>query len=430
MKKLVFIALLLSAVPARASFDWDPFYESQTASNGAAFQAWRPFYSTSVNGERWRKDYLWPIYTRKGFKDETYSRILFFGWTQDFSSDTDRNRTWIFPIYFQGTSAEGKKYFAIFPLGGTIYEFIGRDKIWFVLFPLFGRSRINDVQTTSVLWPIGSRTVGTGVYRFRIWPFYGKSTRANEFRKKFILWPLYNSVEYTNDRNPGKGFILIPIYGRITTERGVDQWFIAPFFRYSRGEEERIINAPYPFVQWSDGKVYKRYVWPLYGKKKVGTLTRQFWLWPILWKSRVDYLKTEQNRRAIVPFFSYEKEVVKRPLDGYEAGDVRSRYWKLWPLMSWERKGDATRYRLLDLWPLRETAGIERNWAPIWTLYRRERTPEAVSHHLLWGVYRQSKGDDSKEWSLLKGLAGYKRTGDERSFRLLFFRFGSVEGQP
>lgn len=430
MKYLLITAALLVAFPASASFDWDPFYEDLTATNGATFQAWRPFYSTTVNGERWRKDYLWPIYTRKGFKDETYSRFLFIGWSTDFSPDTDRHRTWVFPFYFQGTSAEGEKYFAIFPIGGTIYEFLGRDKIWFVLFPIFARSTINDLQTTSVLWPIGSRTVGGGVDRFRIWPLYGVSTRDNEFKKKFILWPLYNSVQYTNERNPGKGFVLVPIYGCVVTKRGKDQWLIPPFFRYSRGEEERVIHAPYPFIQWCDGKVYKRYVWPIYGKKHVGTLTRQFWLWPIIWNSKIEYLNTDENRRRIIPFVHYESQVVKKPFDSYVAGDVTSRYWKLWPLMSWERNGDAVRYRFLDLWPLRNTAGIERNWAPIWTLYRRESNTETVSHHLLWGLYRQSRSEDAIEWSLLKGLAGYKRNGNERCFRVLFFRMGNVEGEP
>ena len=111
-------------------------------------------------------------------------------------------------------------------------------------------------------------------------------------------------------------------------------------------------------------------------------------------------------------------------------GDVASRYWKLWPLMSWERQGDETLFRFLELWPLRNTAGIERNWAPFWTFYRREKSRETISHNVLWGLYRQSKGDDVREWSLLKGLAAYKRDGSGRSFRLLFLRLGSEEEKP
>ncbi len=430
MKYLLCILALIAVPGARAAFDWDPFYESLTATNGAAFKAWRPLYSTSVNGERWRKDYLWPIYTQKGFKDERYSRFLFFGYSTDFSPETDRQRTWILPFYFQGTDAAGEKYFAIFPIGGTIHEFLGRDEIWFVLFPLFGRSRVNDVQTTSVLWPIGSKTTSPRIDRFRIWPFYGTSKLDHEFEKKFVLWPLYNSVKYTNDRNPGGGFVLIPIYGRVVTERAVDKWWIPPFFRYSVGGGQRIIHAPFPFVQWADGKVYRRYVWPLYGKKQVGTLKRQFWLWPIVWNSRVRSLDSEQHRFRIIPVIHYESTLLTKPAGPLDTGDAVSRYWKVWPVMSWERNGEDARFRLLDLWPLRNTPGIERNWAPIWTLYRRESSTETVSHHVLWGLYRQSRGDDSMEWTLLKGFAGYKRSGNERRYRFLFIRFGSEEAQP
>ncbi len=427
MKKLLFITILLATFSARASFDWDPFYDSVTGANGASYEAWRPFYSTSVDGERWCKDYLWPLYTRKGFKDEQYGRLLFFGWSHDFSPETARHRTWLLPIYFQGTSRDGENYFAIFPIGGTIDEFLGRDKLWFALFPLFARSSINDVQTTSVLWPIGSRTSGEQIERFRIWPLYGTSVLAGEFEKRFVLWPIYSSVKYTNERNPGGGFMLVPFYGRIVTEKAVNQWFIPPLFRYAHGDGQRIVYAPWPFIQWADGEVYKRYVWPLYGEKQVGNLRRRFLCWPLAWDTRVEYANHEKNRRRLLPFFHYESKIMTKPTGQFEAGDVSSRYWKLWPLMSWERNGDVSRFRLLEPWPLRDTAGIERNWAPIWTLYRREKSAHGVSHHLLWGVYRQTRGDECLEWSLLKGLAGYKRIGEEQGFRLFFFRFGNKE---
>lgn len=430
MSRWIIIAMLIGTASVEAAFDWDPFYERLQATNGATFQAWRPFYSTSVNGERWRKDYLWPLYTRKGFQDEVYGRFLFFGYSADFSPTTDRHRTWVIPFYFQGTSAAGEDYLAVFPIGGSIQEFLGRDRLWFVLFPLFARSSINDLQTTSVLWPIISKTSGTGVERFRVWPVYGRSIRDNEFEKTFVLWPVYTSVKYTNDRNPGGGFILFPIYGRVITERSENQWFFPPFFRFAQGEDERVVYAPWPFIQWSDGNVHKRYIWPLYGKKDTGTLSREFWLWPLIWNSKTEYAGYDLHRKRLVPVFACESEVVTEPMGVYEAGDVMSRYWKLWPLMSWERNQDQSRFRLLELWPLRHTAGIERNWAPLWTLYRRMNDGGEVGHHLLWGLYRQTSGNGGFEWSLLKGLARYKNTGTNRSFRFLFIRFGGEEKEP
>lgn len=424
--------LLCAAMPALAGFDGDPLYERSAGTNGAAFMAVRPFYSASVDpaGERWRRDYLWPLYTRKGFQDETYGRLLFFGYSNDFSDADDRHRNWILPVWFQGTDAEGDSYFALFPLGGTIHEFMGRDRVMFVLFPLYAQSQVNDVMTTTVLWPVYSRSQGEKVDRLRVWPFYGEAELRGEFRKKFVFWPIYTSVQYTNPRNPGGGFILVPVYGRIRTERAVNYWFAAPFIRYTRSDIQWIVHAPWPFIQLADGEMYKRIFWPVCGKKQLGTLTRQYLFWPILWNNTTRYAVHDRQRRLIVPVFAYEADVATKQTAQQEVGDVLTRYWKLWPLMSWERKGDVSRFRTLELWPLRNTPGIERNWAPWWTLYRRTGSGEEVGHHLLWGLYRQTRSPDRFEWSLLKGLVGYKYTGEHRRCRVLFMWFGGGEEQP
>ncbi len=429
---LCLFVIFLFATSARAGFDGDPLYESMVATNDMSFFAVRPFYShvESPATERWRKDYLWPLYTKKGFKEEQYSRFLFFGYSQDFSEDDDRHRNWVIPFYFQGVDANGEGYFALFPFGGTIHEFLGRDKMMFVLFPIYGKSSVNDVRTTSVLWPIYSTSKGEKVDRFRIWPIYGRTDLFGEYRKKFILWPLYTSVKYTNERNPGGGFILVPIYGRIKTEHADSFWFATPFFRYMTSEEQWIVHAPWPFIQMADGEIRKRIVWPLYGKKSLDTLTRQYFLWPFIWNNQIAYARHIQHRRYILPFLAYQSDVVTQETELYEVGDISSRYWKIWPLMSWERTDGNTRFRTLELWPLRNTLSIERNWTPWWTLYRRMNADGEIGHHLLWGLYRQTKSPERYEWSLLKGFVGYKKTQNNRRYRFCFMWFGDEEEQP
>ncbi|MCF7816520.1 MAG: hypothetical protein K9M54_01460 [Kiritimatiellales bacterium] len=427
---LYFAALLsMGLCSARAEFDWDPFYGQLSSTNGAEFFAVRPFYSSSADPvtERWRKDYLWPLYTKKGFQEEQYSRFLFFGYSADFTPEDNRHHNWVIPFYFQGVDANGESYFALFPIGGTIHEFLGRDEIMFVLFPIFGKSRINEVKTTSVLWPIYSRSQGEKVDRFRVWPLYGTSSLQGEFNKKFILWPIYTSVQYTNDRNPGGGFILVPIYGHIKTEKADNYWLVPPFIRYTTSADQWIVHAPWPFIQMADGIMYKRIVWPLYGKKHLGTLTRQYFLWPFIWNNKTEYVHYDQHRRLAIPFFSYESQVVTKPTEHHVTGEVFSRYWKLWPLMSWERNETDSRFRTLDLWPMRNTPGIERNWAAYWTLYSRTNSDGEIGHDLLWGLYRQTKSPEQFEWSLLKGLVGYKNTQNNRQYRFLFMWFGGEE---
>ena len=428
---LCLFMVLFFAVAARSGFDWDPIYEQLEATNDMSFLAVRPFYShvDDPATERWRKDYLWPLYTQKGFKDEQYSRLLFFGYSLDFSADDNRHRTWVIPFYFQGVDAHDESYFAIFPFGGTIHEFMGRDKMMFVLFPIYGKSQINDVHTTSVFWPIYSRSQGEKVDRVRVWPLYGQTDLHGEFKKKFVLWPIYSSVKYTNERNPGGGFVVVPIYGQIKTEKADNYWLVAPFIRYMNSDEQWIVHAPWPFIQLAGGEMKKRIFWPIYGKKSLGTLTRQYVAWPILWNNKTEYARHDQHRRLIVPFVSYQTDVVTKKTGKYEVGDVSSRYWKIWPLMSWERKDGNSRFRTLEFWPLRDTPGVERNWAPWWTLYRRMNTDGEVGHHLLWGLYRQTKSPEAFEWSLIKGFVGYKKTETSRRYRILFMWFGEEE-QP
>ena len=431
MKRLFTVVALFVAGFSFAGFDGDPVYEHVSATNGLEFLAVRPFYSRleDPQNERWRSDYLWPLYTRKGFQDEQYGRFLFFGYSADFSEDDARHRRWVLPFYFQGRDKAGEGYFALFPLGGTIHEFLGRDEIVFALFPLYARSHVNEVQTTTAFWPIYSRSKGDKVDRLRVWPFYGRAELAGEFRKKFVLWPIYNSVEYTNDRNPGGGFILFPFYGHVETEQADTHWFLPPFIRHTTSDEQRLTFAPWPFVQLADGTLHKRIFWPLYGKKKLGSLTQQYWLWPLVWHNQTDYARHVRHRRRVVPFFAATTDVASEPTADYEAGEVMTNYWKLWPLMSWERRGDDSRFRTLELWPLRDTPGVERNWAPYWTLYRRMQVDGETGHHLLWGIYRQTRSADAFEWSLLKGVAGYKKSQDRRCYRFLFMWFGEEE-QP
>ena len=429
MKHFLAIAALFCSIHVFAQVDGDPLY-AKVATSNATFKAWRPFYSSSVEEERWRKDYLWPLYTRKGFKDERYSRVLFFGYSSDFSSHTSRERTWVLPFYFSGTSAEGEDYRAVFPLGGTIHEFLGRDKVSFALFPAWYTSDINEVHSWSVLWPLISKTKGDKVDRFRVLPFYGRNTLEGEFVKKYYMYPFFSTVEYTNARNPGGGFVFIPFYGKISTEKADNYWVLPPFFRYMKSDEQRIVHAPWPFVQLADGEIKKRIFWPLYGKKEMGPLSKEYWAWPIFWNSTTRHTHHEQRRKKIIPFVHYQSDVVTQSMKDHDVGDVVSRYWKVWPLMSWERNPEQSQFRTLELWPWRNPSGIERNWAPWWTVYRRVDVDGDVGHHALWGLYRQNKSPEHFEWSLLKGLAGYKNTENSRRYRFLFMWFGDKEESP
>lgn len=424
-----------------------PLVETRRNEEGQSFVAVRPFYSRTEDGpaDRVVSDIVWPVGMVKDRKGETDWRIFpSFGHDFDADDDGSRHRWSVFPFLFGGEDINGKKYFAFFPLGGTLREFMMRDRITFALFPLYAYSEQEDNKTHSVLWPICSRTKGHDVSRWRVFPFYGVSTSEDQWTKRFVMWPFWTSVKYHYPDQPGGGFVLFPLFGKVDVGDRTSRMLLPPLFKWERGaEEHRAVNCPWPFIQYRRGDIDRTYVWPLYGKEAMENERQWFALWPIVSGKRIERQDHVMKRFRAVPLVYYESK--SRPADAHATlPDVFSRYFKFWPLVSYRREEESSRFRMLALWPLKQTPGIERNWAPLWSLYARERVGDATESELLWGLYRcrrdegerrlslfpllqtsSSEKDLHRTWSLFYGLLGYERQESYKQFRLLYFlKFG------
>lgn len=419
--RAILLFLLAAAVCSAAEFY--PFFQSADEGTNGTFLAVRPFYSHAVlpQEELEIREYLWPLYARREFKDEKSWRalILLTGRTFDREMPEGRRHLWVMPFWFSGKSADGESYAALFPLGGTLREFLGRDEAWFVLFPLYAESRVNDLETRSVLWPLISSTHGTGVSRARFWPFYGVSEREDEYRRKFVLWPFWTSAEFYDPRQEGSAWMLFPLISR--GQGGPDGsqkslYLIPPLFRFSSNAVEKVTNCPWPFLQFREGPVNKTYFWPVYGTKESDVYRSRFFLWPFIWSTRSERPEEICRRFMTVPFIYSEK----RCYAGAEEPGLS--YFRFWPLLSHERDGDDWRFRMFELWPFGRSGPIERNYAPLWAPYVRGSHDGEYRHRVLWGwLYdAQSEGADS-EWNLLKGLAGYKVESGRRTAKVLWF---------
>ncbi len=424
-----------------------PLLESRSGDDGSSFFAARPLYSFTyepTNKDRSLQDFLWPLASRKVRDGESYWHFLpAFGQDFDDAAARARHRCHIYPLLFTGRDKDDEPYFALFPLGGTIHEFLGRDRVAFALFPLYCRSTVNDVVTHDVLWPIFSRSTGDGVYRFKAFPFYGVSKRANRYERRFVLWPFWTSTRYNFPDNSGYSFILFPLIGRARL-RDQDSWtLLPPFFKWGRTPTMMAINCPWPFLQFSSGDVNKAYIWPLWGSRKRHDGKSWFFLWPIVHGERRMITETEELRRfLLVPIISYESQTEKEEDNSVT---VKKRYFRIWPLMSYKRSGGSTRFRALALWPGRQDSPMSRNWRPLWTIYSRDRKGALVEDEFLWGLYRhrrnhgkmrkwslfplfswESRVADPElvEWNVLKGLVGYRNKDKDKSFRFLYIRFG------
>ena len=121
-----------------------------------------------------------------------------------------------------------------------------------------------------MLWPIGSYTKGDGVSRFRVFPLYGRSTYKDKWKKTFVLWPLWTTVEYGYPNSRGSGFMLFPVVGHVKLTDQETWMLIPPLFRWSRGKDLTKLYAPWPFVQYCEGSTDLLYLWPAWGRKRQG----------------------------------------------------------------------------------------------------------------------------------------------------------------
>lgn len=460
--RLAAIALLAGAWPAFAldegEWDWGflasrlkdpdgvlrtravgPFFERARHPSGVQALAVRPFYASEQDpASGWlHRDFLWPVgrYGRMG-NDSSYRVLTAFSHHYDLGNPDGRYRFWILPFYFQGRDARGRNYYALFPVGGRIHEILNLDETAFVLFPLWGRSSVGDVQTRHVLWPVYSRTWGGGEDRFRVFPFYGRSRQGDNFEKRFILWPVFTDVRYFYPNSSGYGYIVFPLWGRFRLSDQRTWYFLPPLIRVTRSQRQDLVTV-WPFYQRRTGLEERLNIWPLYGYSRVAARERRYVLWPVIRWEHIDRGDAVLSRTFVIPFYQ-SRTLAPRP----GAETPKEHRVLVWPLLTYNRQGADRRVRALALWPLTQTAQIERSWADLWTLVDfRSRGGERRTD-VLWGLYRrQVRGDAwrrtslfplveweaengpdrrSRSWSVLKGLLAREDSKRGVRYRMLY----------
>jgi hypothetical protein len=195
-----------------------------------------------------------------------------------------------------------------------------------------------------------------------------------------------------------------------------------PFFNWidDRDKKYREWEAPYPFVVIArgPGKTTTR-VLPLFGRSHNDIYESDFYLWPLYKYNHLHSGVLDQERTRIL-FYLFVDVTDKNT----ETGDARRRV-DLLPLFSWHRDFNGNR-RLQILAPIEPvlpgSSGIERNWSPLWSLWRAENNPGtgAASRSLLWNFYRYDTAPGTKKCSLFFGLFQYHSNAESKQLRLFY----------
>jgi len=418
------------------------YYSQHVDENNASTLAFPPFYSyyRDMSVESREDDFLYPLFTRLHYGQEHrwqfFQLISFAGGRQP--DDAADKRFTLFPIYFQQRSTgTNSNYTAIFPLYGHLQNRFWRDTIFFVLFPIYSETRKRDIITDNYLFPIGSVRTGDGLHGWKVWPLAGHEHKietlvTNGFGEvstngghdhSFVLWPLWLRQDNgTGTTNAEKFRASLPLFA-YTRSTNVDlTTVIWPFFSWidNRGKKYHEWQAPWPFIVFArgDGKTTSR-IFPLFQTSHNAELESDFYLWPIYTYRRThsDPLDFQRTRWL---FYLYVDIQEKSTQTG-----VSKRRLEMWPFFTWHRDFDGNE-RLQVLAPvepvLPNNRGIERNWSPLWSLWRAENNPKsrATSHSLLWNLYRDETAPAHKKVSLLFGLFQYQYDGETKRTRLFY----------
>jgi hypothetical protein len=418
-----------------------PFYyfDQREDENTIAFP---PFFSNYKNDivQSSEYDILYPLLTYEHYSDEwrwqLFQLIAFAGGRQP--DDFKTHQFTLFPLYFQQRSLDTNlNYTAVVPFYGHLQNRLFRDKIFFVMFPIYGQSQKKDVITDNYFYPFVHVRSGIGLHGWQVWPIVGREHKdvtsdTNGFGdvslnpghdSSFLFWPFWlknNAGIGTED--PENFCASIPFFAKLRSPLRNTTSVFWPFFTWvdERGKKYHEWEGPWPFVIFArgEGKTTSR-VWPIFSQSHNATQESDSYIWPLYRYKHFHSDPFDQKRTSIL-FYLFANVAEKNTETGAHKG-----WQSLWPIYFWHREFNGNE-RLQIFAPfevvLPTNRGIERNWAPLWSLWRAEKNPKtnADSESLLWNLYRREAAPEHKKISLLFGLFQYERDGGNHRTRLFY----------
>jgi hypothetical protein len=355
--------------------------------------------------------------------------------------DLDGKKKWDFQFFpfFMGETREGRDYWGLFPIFGTLFDRYGKDEIRFCLWPLYSQSISEGVRTTNLLWPFFSSTEGEKKRGCRFWPIYGQKEEVGVSYKEFFLWPIFIKQRKEMDTDdPVDERMIFPFYVSKESKRFESKTFLWPFFSHTidrpTGFEQW--DLPWPIFRTLKGEDLRGMrIFPFYGYKvKEGEMRRVFVLYP-LYQLDEDRMNDVQERTTRILLLAR----IRTGEDNQAAEKERS--VRIWPFFDYEKdETGQERLSFFYLFPFKNE-GFERNLFPLFRIFRWEKDPKkGTSTNLFWGFYKRMKREETDSWeiahligmkrekeckvvSLLKGFFLYKSDGKNADLRLFYLPF-------
>jgi hypothetical protein len=286
-------------------------------------------------------------------RNRTQTRVLpLYLYETERRPDGVQDSDWILlPFFAGGSSSDNEEnYFAFFPFGGRLKNFLAWEQIDFALFPLWARTRkLTGTQSTHWLWPFFGYSDGRGE-GWHVWPIHGRWQVPGRERSSYWLWPFWSESESDLDKPfPRKSWFLFPLYGRIEQDDYIASTWFWPFL----GRAERPSTGYYswsfwPFLKFEEGgegfggepnlrKVQR--VLPFWMHFEDDSTEFSAIIFPLFWKRQDDFGQIEREAHYALPLWwswttkRYDKN---KGLEGRRLVQIE-KVRRLWPFAAWRR---------------------------------------------------------------------------------------------
>lgn len=283
-----------------------------------------------------------------------------------------------FVTMFKGRSDMGQDYWGFFPFYGYTYRRFGVDRNRFFLFPLYYESEDDGAKTYRILWPI--ITYANDPFRFsmKIWPLYGKDRIRNDYDNKFLLWPFFQIVEKHLGQEQWSSYKALPFPLFVTRETRYDYnldlfWpFFTYYEHYASGHKRYSLR---PFFTYGYGGGVDEFSFLVYSSKKdrnTGTSS----------SSTDAYISVGKDEVVTERKFFFMSAIQKR----YRKGSLVYAKYRFWPFAeyTWDlAKG--SHWKIPEVIPVKD-AWWNLNLGRFLRLVDLRETPVTRELSLLFGL--------------------------------------------
>ena len=368
---------------------------------------------------------------------------------ETFSDASVQSRLIVLPVLYYRATREVADVL-LFPLGGVLHDFLGRDRVGIFLWPLYVAQRKREARSWSILHPVFAYTRWTdGGWGFKVWPVFGINWKPGKMLKLFVLWPIGHYQRMETSQGEIRRWWVFPFFGRIRDPGGGESAVLWPLFRHrtDRGLGRDDWWMPWPVIGRHCGERARGWtLWPLWASERQPGKHRARFLWPIGWYRRTEDKRERTSSFRIVPLMFREREERAAVAETSKPEPKVSGAWQFWPLVKYRYDPSGwTEAESPSLLPMRWYGPWERNFAPFFRVFRYHRSAEGVRSWRLLGrwmridigpavrffevkplfkVYTASAGPaqaGASQWNILKGLFAYRRTGEKQTWQFLYF---------